>query len=223
MMAEPVQSRVFALAQEQRPQPRIGLPMPAKSPGVACGIVKRRRLLSWTSPQLQLPARHSGRTVETRARARESFWSASKKNVGCYLFPSFILSTFQHRALLIVTFSLPCQSLFPNSTTNLRLLSCSIVYFPIVPINMKTASILAFAATAISSANALFFGFNLGAQVNGHCRSQQEWEFAFNKLASFPGNTKTVRLYAASDCNTLANAVPAAGEDWYTVACRTLD
>ena len=75
---------------------------------------------------------------------------------------------------------------------------------------MRSASILAFAATAISSANALYFGFNLGAQVNGHCRSEQEWEFAFNKLASFPGNTKTVRLYASSDCNTLANAVPAA-------------
>ena len=75
---------------------------------------------------------------------------------------------------------------------------------------MKTASILAFAATAVSSANALFFGFNLGSQVNGHCRSEQEWEFAFNKLASFPGNTNSVRLYASSDCNTLNNAVPAA-------------
>ncbi len=75
---------------------------------------------------------------------------------------------------------------------------------------MRSASILAFAATAISSANSFSFGFNVGAQVNGHCRSEQEWEFAFNKLASFPGNTKSVRLYAASDCNTLANAVPAA-------------
>src|ERR1700755_1797672 len=75
---------------------------------------------------------------------------------------------------------------------------------------MRTASILAFAAAAVSSANAYFFGFNLGAQVNGHCRSEAEWEFAFNKLASFPGNTKSVRLYASSDCNTLANAVPAA-------------
>jgi exo-beta-1,3-glucanase (GH17 family) len=75
---------------------------------------------------------------------------------------------------------------------------------------MRTTSIIAFAATAISSVNAFHFGFNLGAQVNGHCRSEQEWEFAFNKLNGFPGNTKSVRLYASSDCNTLANAVPAA-------------
>jgi exo-beta-1,3-glucanase (GH17 family) len=75
---------------------------------------------------------------------------------------------------------------------------------------MRATSIIAFAATAISSVNAFHFGFNLGAQVNGHCRSEQEWEFAFNKLNWFPGNTKSVRLYASSDCNTLANAVPAA-------------
>jgi glucan endo-1,3-beta-D-glucosidase len=81
--------------------------------------------------------------------------------------------------------------------------------FPILPIAMKTASILAFAGAAVS-ANAYNFGFNLGAQVNGACRSESNYEFAFNKLASFPGNTKSVRLYASSDCNTLANAVPAA-------------
>ncbi|KAJ9658093.1 hypothetical protein H2198_003931 [Neophaeococcomyces mojaviensis] len=71
-------------------------------------------------------------------------------------------------------------------------------------------SILTAAAT-IAGANAFYQGFNIGANLaSGACRSESDWEYAFNKIASFPGEFKNVRLYAASDCNTLVNAVPAA-------------
>lgn len=76
---------------------------------------------------------------------------------------------------------------------------------------MKTGQLVALAAAAISGADAYYKGFNIGANLaNGACRSQSDWEFAFNTIASFPGNFKSARLYASSDCNTLANAVPAA-------------
>lgn len=66
-------------------------------------------------------------------------------------------------------------------------------------------------ATAITTASAYFQGFNIGANLaSGACRSEQDWEFAFKKIASFPGEFRNVRLYASSDCNTLTNAVPAA-------------
>ncbi|EXJ94168.1 glycosyl hydrolase family 17 [Capronia coronata CBS 617.96] len=76
---------------------------------------------------------------------------------------------------------------------------------------MKTIQLLSLAAAAVSSADAFFKGFNIGANIaSGACRSESDWEFAFNKIAGFPGSFKNVRLYASSDCNTLANAVPAA-------------
>jgi len=77
---------------------------------------------------------------------------------------------------------------------------------------MRTGPLLALvAAAAISGADAFYKGFNIGANLaSGACRNQSDWEFAFNKIASFPGNFKSARLYASSDCNTLANAVPAA-------------
>ncbi|KAJ9613195.1 hypothetical protein H2200_003136 [Cladophialophora chaetospira] len=76
---------------------------------------------------------------------------------------------------------------------------------------MRTFQIAAVAAAAITGADAFYKGFNIGANLaNGACRSQSDWEFAFNKIASLPGNFKSARLYASSDCNTLANAVPAA-------------
>lgn len=74
---------------------------------------------------------------------------------------------------------------------------------------MKTASILTLAA--ITGANAYYSGINIGANLpSGACRSQQDWVNAFTKAASLPPAWKNVRLYASSDCNTLANAVPAA-------------
>jgi len=77
---------------------------------------------------------------------------------------------------------------------------------------MKSFSLLALtAAAALSGVDAYWKGFNIGANLpSGACRAQSDWEFAFNTIASFPGHFTSARLYASSDCDTLANAVPAA-------------
>jgi len=60
-------------------------------------------------------------------------------------------------------------------------------------------------------ASAFYRGVNVGANnPDGSCKTQQDWENAFNTLAALPPNFKSFRLFASSDCNTLANAVPAA-------------
>jgi len=65
--------------------------------------------------------------------------------------------------------------------------------------------------TSASLASAFHKGFNIGAErPDGSCKSQADWLYNFNVMKSFPGNFHDVRVYAASDCNTLANAVPAA-------------
>lgn len=62
-----------------------------------------------------------------------------------------------------------------------------------------------------ASAQAYWKGFNLpGNLPNGACKGVNDWKKDFAVMKSFPGNFNAVRLYAASDCNTLANAVPAA-------------
>lgn len=54
-------------------------------------------------------------------------------------------------------------------------------------------------------------GFNVGANnPDGSCKTQADWESAFNTLRGLSGSFNSVRLFAASDCGTLANAVPAA-------------
>ncbi|MCJ1226596.1 hypothetical protein MMC12_003249 [Toensbergia leucococca] len=65
---------------------------------------------------------------------------------------------------------------------------------------------------SLSSPTAAYWkGFNLGANLpSGACKAQSDWETDFRTLQSLPGDFTSVRLYAASDCNTLANAVPAA-------------
>ncbi len=45
---------------------------------------------------------------------------------------------------------------------------------------------------------------------DGSCKTRADWELAFNTLKSLPGSFIDVRLFASSDCGTLANAVPAA-------------
>ena len=76
---------------------------------------------------------------------------------------------------------------------------------------MKASLFLGLSAL-LSSASAQYYrGFNVGANLpSGACRSESDWENAFNTIKSFPGDFTSARLYAASDCNTLANAVPAA-------------
>ena len=63
----------------------------------------------------------------------------------------------------------------------------------------------------LPSSLAFYTGFNIPANTpDGSCRSQQDWENAFTTQRQMPEGFATVRLYASSDCDTLANAVPAA-------------
>ncbi|CEP64015.1 glucan 1,3-beta-glucosidase LALA0_S10e00298g [Lachancea lanzarotensis] len=73
---------------------------------------------------------------------------------------------------------------------------------------MKLATIGSVAA-AISCASAIGeLGFNIGVKNNdGTCKSTQDYENDFNTLK---GYTDTIKVYAASDCNTLQNLGPAA-------------
>ena len=72
-------------------------------------------------------------------------------------------------------------------------------------------STLAALAAAATPTWAYWKGFNVGANnIDGSCKTQSDWETAFNDLKGLNGYFSSVRLYAASDCNTLANAVPAA-------------
>ncbi|KAL8797109.1 MAG: hypothetical protein Q9195_000576 [Heterodermia aff. obscurata] len=74
------------------------------------------------------------------------------------------------------------------------------LFRPIIPICLMA-----------STAHAYWKGFNLGATVpSGACKTQADWTKDFQVLASLPGHFTSARVYAASDCNTLATAVPAA-------------
>ena len=71
-------------------------------------------------------------------------------------------------------------------------------------------SVAALAACA-QCATAYYKGFNVGAtNPDGTCKTTGQWKTAFNKLKGLPQGITSVRVYASSDCNTLANAVPAA-------------
>jgi glucan endo-1,3-beta-D-glucosidase len=62
---------------------------------------------------------------------------------------------------------------------------------------------------SLAEVNPLFIGFNIGANnEDGSCRSTQDWIDIFNKLKTLPQGIDSVRVYASSDCNTLANVVP---------------
>lgn len=74
-----------------------------------------------------------------------------------------------------------------------------------------STTIAAIAAASVPFANALSKGFNVAANnPDGSCKTTAQWTTAFKKLKALPQGFNTVRLYASSDCNTLANAVPAA-------------
>jgi exo-beta-1,3-glucanase (GH17 family) len=71
--------------------------------------------------------------------------------------------------------------------------------------------LLATLAAALPFTSAYWKGFNIGANnADGSCKTTAQWTSAFNKLKGLPQHITSVRLYATSDCNTLANAVPAA-------------
>jgi exo-beta-1,3-glucanase (GH17 family) len=76
---------------------------------------------------------------------------------------------------------------------------------------MRLSTTLAGLAAALPLASAYWKGVNVGASnPDGSCKSQADWETAFNNLKGTPQYFTSVRLYAASDCNALLYAVPAA-------------
>jgi len=75
---------------------------------------------------------------------------------------------------------------------------------------MKFSTILTL-ATALSGVEAYWKGFNLGANnPDGSCKSLADWEKDFTVMSKLPLEHRSARLFASSDCGTLANAVPAA-------------
>ncbi|KAG9232786.1 putative glucan endo-1,3-beta-glucosidase eglC [Amylocarpus encephaloides] len=76
---------------------------------------------------------------------------------------------------------------------------------------MKTAAFALALTASWTGANAYWKGFNVQAtKADGSCRTQADWERDFNTMKALPGGFSSMRVYASSDCNTLANAVPAA-------------
>lgn len=76
---------------------------------------------------------------------------------------------------------------------------------------MRTTTLLLSALLSALPAHGLWKGFNVGANnPDGSCKSPQDWLDTFNTLKALPGSFPAVRQYATSDCDTLANSVPAA-------------
>ncbi|KAI9840410.1 MAG: hypothetical protein M1837_001623 [Sclerophora amabilis] len=76
---------------------------------------------------------------------------------------------------------------------------------------MKTFSHLLALAAAATSVQAYWKGFNLNANnADGSCKRQSDWEKDFKTMQGLTGYFSSARLFASSDCGTLANAVPAA-------------
>lgn len=76
---------------------------------------------------------------------------------------------------------------------------------------MKLFSVATALLAAVPFTQAYWKGFNVAAEnPDGSCKTQAQWVSAFQRLSSLPGHFTSVRLYASSDCNTLALAVPAA-------------
>jgi len=76
---------------------------------------------------------------------------------------------------------------------------------------MRFTTALTALAAALPFTSAYYRGFNIGAtNEDGSCKTMNDWSEAFAKLKSLQQGIDSVRLYASSDCETLANAVPAA-------------
>jgi len=76
---------------------------------------------------------------------------------------------------------------------------------------MRPITLFATLLASVTTVSAFWKGFNIGANnPDGSCKSQADWESAFRTIQSFPGYFSSARVFASSDCNTLANAVPAA-------------
>jgi len=72
---------------------------------------------------------------------------------------------------------------------------------------------LTIAPAAVSASG--FVGFALGdKKTDGTCKFQADYESDFDALSSL---TKLVRIYAASDCNTAKEILPAAASKGFQV------
>lgn len=73
------------------------------------------------------------------------------------------------------------------------------------------AMLLPLLLSIFTTTAAYWKGFNLPANLpSGACKTRQDWARDFSVLHSLPGDFASARLFASSDCGTLANAVPAA-------------
>ncbi|CUS22513.1 LAQU0S05e07074g1_1 [Lachancea quebecensis] len=81
---------------------------------------------------------------------------------------------------------------------------------------MKFSTIASLAAVGVSSVSAVGdLGFNLGVKNNdGTCKSTEDYA---KDLKILKDHTSTVKVYAASDCNTLQNLGPAAESAGFSV------
>lgn len=78
---------------------------------------------------------------------------------------------------------------------------------------LKYLTVLAAAVSSVSAIGDL--AFNIGVKDNsGNCKSTEEYESDFSVLES---QSKIVKTYAVSDCNTLQNLGPAAEEAGFQV------
>lgn len=61
-------------------------------------------------------------------------------------------------------------------------------------------------------ASAFHRGYNFKSYTadGSTCKNRSDWEFAFSAVRSLPNGINTARLFNASECDSLANAVPAA-------------
>jgi glucan endo-1,3-beta-D-glucosidase len=76
---------------------------------------------------------------------------------------------------------------------------------------MKLTSSAILLSLLASPIAAFYKGLNIGANnPDGSCKSYDDWLRAFNSMKSIPPAFSSARLFASSDCSTLANAVPAA-------------
>ena len=81
---------------------------------------------------------------------------------------------------------------------------------------LVAAALLA-AASALAAASRGALGFALGAkQPNGDCKMRDDYEADFDAIAADSGST-VVRIYAASQCDSAKEILPAAKSKGFQV------
>ena len=76
---------------------------------------------------------------------------------------------------------------------------------------MRPTTLLTALAPFLATTHAYWKGINIPANLpSGACKTTADYTKDFQVMTSLPGHFTSARLYASSDCNTLAAAVPAA-------------